>query len=391
MNLIRQILVVARKELLDGIRDRRSVTSALLVPLFGPVLIAVMFTVILTEEADDGPIALPVVGPQNAVALVEHLESQDIEVVAPPEDPRAAVADGDEDVVLEIPSDFETEFRAGRPAPLSLYVDSSRREARVPIRRVRAAIEGYGAKVGTLRLLARGIDPQLARPIALGDVDTATPQQKAANLLAMVPMFVMLAIFVGGMFMATDATAGERERKSLEPLLLTPASRLGLVLGKWVATTVFSTTGLLITLAGSTLAMSRVPLDEVGLEMDLGLAAVAWVLAAMLPLAPMAAALQMLVASFAKSFREAQTYLSLLTLLPTLPAVFLSLKPMAAEGWPTLVPVMGQQVVLLGVLRGDPVPVGALSLSTLIVMVIGGGCSFATAKLFAHERTIFGE
>ncbi|MEM6291257.1 MAG: ABC transporter permease, partial [Myxococcota bacterium] len=217
MNMIRQILIVARKELLDGIRDRRSVTSALLVPLFGPVLIAVMFTVILTEEADDGPIALPVVGPENAVALVEHLASADIEVVAPPEDPRAAVADGDEDVVLEIPPDFEAEFRSGRPAPLSLYVDSSRREARVPIRRVRAAIEGYGAKVGTLRLLARGIDPQLARPIALGDVDTATPQQKAANLLAMVPMFVMLAIFVGGMFMATDATAGERERKSLEP------------------------------------------------------------------------------------------------------------------------------------------------------------------------------
>ena len=265
MSLLQTMRVVARKELLDGFRDRRSVLSALLFPLFGPVLIAVMFSIILAEEADDGPIALPVVGPEHAVALIEHLESQGIEVVAAPEDPRAAVAAGDENIILEIHEDFEAEFRAGRPAPVSMYIDSSRREGRVPVRRVRKAVETYSAKVGTLRLLARGIDPQLARPIAVGDVDTATPQQKAANLLAMVPMFVMLAVFVGGMFMATDATAGERERKSLEPLLLTPTSRGALVLGKWAATTVFSTIGLCITLVGSSIAMGQIPLVLRGL------------------------------------------------------------------------------------------------------------------------------
>jgi sodium transport system permease protein len=391
MSVLQTMRVVARKELLDGFRDRRSVLSALLFPLFGPLLIAVMFSIILAEEADDGPIALPVVGPEHAVALIEHLEAQGIEVVAPPEDPRAAVAAGDENVVLEIDADFEAEFRAGRPAPVSMYVDSSRREGRVPVRRVRKAIETYSAKVGTLRLLARGIDPQLARPIAVADVDTATPQQKAANLLAMVPMFVMLAVFVGGMFMATDATAGERERKSLEPLLLTPTSRSALVLGKWAATTVFSTIGLCITLAGSSVAMGQIPLEEVGLDVNLGPADMLWVMALLLPLAPMAAALQMLVASFAKSFREAQTYLSLLTMLPTLPGVFLTLEPLPPDGWASSVPVLGQQVLLLGVLRGDAVPLLPAIGSTAVVVALTLGCLAATSRLLGSEKTIFGE
>ncbi len=390
MTLLQQIRVVAGKELRDGIRDRRSVISALLFPLFGPILIAVMFTVILTEEADDSAIQVPVAGAEHAAALIEHLEAQGIEVEPAPDEPEAVVAAGDEDVVINIPADFEADFRAGRPASIELYVDSSRRESRTPIRRVRRAIESYSAKVGTLRLLARGVDPQLARPIAVEDLDTATPQRKAANLLAMVPMFVMLAVFVGGMFLATDATAGERERRSLEPLLLTPASRRGLALGKWAATTVFSSTSLVITLVGSLVAMSQVPLQEVGLQMTIGTVETLLVLGALLPLAPMAAGLQMLVASFAKSFREAQTYLSLLTLIPTLPAVFLSLKPLAADGWATLVPMMGQQVMLLGVLRGDPVDIGALLVSVAIALGIAVGCVFATAALFERERTIFG-
>lgn len=391
MSLWNVMRIVGRKELLDGVRDRRSVLSALLLPLFGPILIAVMFSIILTEEADDGPVALPVVGPEHAVALIEHLESQNIEVVAPPDDPRAAVAAGDENVVLEIHPEFDAEFRAGRPAPVSLYVDTSRREGRVPVRKVRTAIETYSGKVGTLRLLARGIDPQLARPVNVGDIDTATPQQKAANLLAMVPMFVMLAVFVGGMFMATDATAGERERKSLEPLLLTPTGRGALVLGKWAATTAFSSMGLVITLIGSTIAMAQLPLEEVGLNVALGPADGLWVLGLLLPLAPMAAAMQMFVASFAKSFREAQTYLSMLTMLPTLPGVFLTLEPLPPDGWASAVPVLGQQVLLLGVLRGDALPLWGALASTAVVLLLTAACLFGTSRLFGSERTIFGD
>lgn len=391
MSLWNTVRVVARKELLDGVRDRRSLGSALLLPLFGPILIAVMFSIILTEEADEGPVALPVVGPEHAVALIEHLESQNIEVVAPPDDPRAAVAAGEEDVVLEIHPEFDAEFRSGRPAPVSLYVDTSRREGRVPVRKVRTAIETYSGKIGTLRLLARGIDPKLARPVAVGEVDTATPQQKAANLLAMVPMFVMLAVFVGGMFMATDATAGERERKSLEPLLLTPTGRGALVLGKWAATTAFSSLGLVITLVGSTVAMAQLPLDEVGLNVAFGPADALWVLGLLLPLAPMAAAMQMFVASFAKSFREAQTYLSMLTMLPTLPGVFLTLEPLPPDGWASAVPVLGQQVLLLGVLRGDALPLWAALASTAVVLLLTASCLLGCARLFGSERTLFGD
>ncbi|MBV1857775.1 MAG: ABC transporter permease subunit, partial [Nannocystaceae bacterium] len=345
MSLWRTIRIVAHKELLDGIRDRRSVMSALLLPLLGPILISVMFSIVLTEEADDGPVALPVLGPEHAVALIEHLKSQNIEVVGPVDDPQAAVAAGDEDVVLEIHPEFEAEFRAGRPAPVSLYIDTSRREGRIPVRKVRTAIETFSGKIGTLRLLGRGIDPKLARPVAVGDIDTATPQQKVANLLAMVPMFAMLSVFVSGMFLATDGTAGERERKSLEPLLLTPTGRGALVLGKWAATTVFSATGLVLTLIVSVIAMAQLPLEEVGLSIAFRPVDGLWVLGLLVPLAPMASAMQMFVASFAKSFREAQSYLSMLTLLPTVPGIFLVLEPLPADGWASAIPVLGQQVL----------------------------------------------
>jgi sodium transport system permease protein len=241
-----------------------------------------------------------------------------------------------------------------------------------------------------MRLLARGVDPKLARPVGIEDVDTATPQRHAANILNMVPMFVMLAIFVGGMFVATDSTAGERERKSLEPLLLNPVSRDALTLGKWLATTIFSSIGLVITLVGSVVALSRVPVGEIGLTLTFDTAQGVAVFAALLPLSFAAAGIQMLVASFARSFREAQTYLSVLTLLPTLPAVFLMLNPMKSEAWMAGVPVLGQQALLIDVLRGEPTPAWMFALAGGVALGLGLACVWATARLFEREKIIFG-
>ena len=386
----RHVKTVMVKEALDGLRDRRSLMSALLFPLFGPVLIAVMFTMIVKEQGSEKPLELPVVGGEHAPGLIEHLEDLGVIIEEAPPDPKQAVSDGDLDVVLVIPEDFEEDFREARPAIVELIVDSSRRESKTPIRRTRKALEAWSASLGTMRLLARGVDPKIAKPLGIHDIDTATPQRHAANILNMVPMFVMLAIFVGGMFVATDSTAGERERKSLEPLLLNPVSRDALTLGKWLATTIFSSIGLLITLVGSVVALSRVPLQEIGLTLSFDAAQGVAVIAALLPLSFAAAGIQMLVASFARSFREAQTYLSVLTLVPTLPAVFLTLNPMKSEAWMAGVPVLGQQALLMDVLRGEPTEAWMFALAGGVALGLGAACVWATARLFERERIIFG-
>ncbi|MFO0635480.1 MAG: ABC transporter permease [Nannocystaceae bacterium] len=292
--------------------------------------------------------------------------------------------------MLVIPADYGERFRASRSVRVELMVDNSRNETRSKVRRTRRVLESYAAGIGAQRLLLRGIDPQVAAPVAVAEVDLATPQQLAANVLNVIPMFVMMAAFIGGMYVATDSTAGERERGSLEPLLANPVSRTALVLGKWLATAALSGTSLLLTLVTAGVALSRAPLEELGVQASFGLDQAAIVCLVMLPVALLAAGLQLVVATFARSFREAQTYLSVLTLAPMLPGVMLTVMPLDQARWTLVVPILGQQQVLMDVIRGDAVGPAQLLVPSAIVLVLGLVCVRATAWLFGRERIVFG-
>lgn len=390
MSAWRLISAVFRKEVLDSMRDRRSLMSALMFPLFGPLMIAATLTFVVSEASEVAPLELPVAGAQHAPGLVSYLQGEGVEIVDPPTDPEAAVRDGDVDVVLEVPETFGERFRAARPARVRLVVDRSRNEAASDTRRTERLIEAYGAKVGALRLLARGVDPRVARPIAVEDVDMATPQRMAARVFNMIPMFVLLAAFIGGMYVATDATAGERERKSLEPLLINPVPRSVLVVGKWLATVVFGSVGVVLTLVCSLLALQQVPLEDVGISSTLGVREGVVVLVATLPLALLGAAVQMLVASFARSFREAQTYLSFMLFIPMLPGLLLSLKPMGSEPWMWFVPVLGHQVLVMDVIRGEATPAVAFVVSGAVALLGSALCLWLTTLLFRREAMVFG-
>jgi sodium transport system permease protein len=382
--------VVWRKELRDGLRDRRSLMSALLFPLFGPVLIAFLFNNIVSTHSTEKPLELPVAGKENAPGLVAHLESAGVSIVPAPEDPEAAVGSGDLDMVLVIPAAYGKEFRASTPAKLELVVDSSRTESSTPIRRIERHIDAYAAQVGALRLLARGVHPQVAQPVKVHKLDMATPERVAANMLNMVPMFVLMAAFIGGMYVATDAAAGERERGSLEPLLLTPVSRIALVTGKWLATTTLSLVGVLLTAFGCAVALTRVPLEEIGVELRFGSADLLWLAIALVPLAPLAASVQLVVATFSRSFREAQTYLSLLMLLPMLPGMILTFRPAASEAWMMLVPALGQQALVMDVIRGEPAVPAHFAIAGVLAIAVSLAAVRLTAWLFEREKIVFG-
>jgi sodium transport system permease protein len=316
--------------------------------------------------------------------------SNGVHVLPAPKDPAASVRNGRAEMVLVIDPSYDSRYRAGQTGRVQLIIDDSQSRAQNNVRRVERLLFGYAQNLGALRLMARGISPEAAAPLDFEEVDLATPEKLAANLLSVVPLFLMLAALVGGMNLAIDATAGERERGSLEPLLLNPVSRRAIVLGKWLATALTSACVALLTLGGFVITIHLLPLERLGMKVSLGPREAAQILATILPLGLFGSALQMLIATFARSFKEAQTYLGLLNLLPMAPSMFLMLGPSQNAWWMLPLPALAQVGTVVNILRGEGVPPLHLLVIAVSSLAYSALCLFFLQRLLTKERIIFG-
>ncbi|UQA63333.1 ABC transporter permease [Polyangium aurulentum] len=384
------IAVVFRKEMKDHLRDRRSLMSALVMPIFGALVFMLMFTVVASWARAGKPLVVPVLGREHAPSLIAFLQRNGATLTDAPPDYEALVQAGKLDAVLVIPPDYGEDFSAGHTASVQLVLDNSRNEARVSNRRLRTLLEGYSGLVASQRLFARGVTPELLQPVRIDEVDLATPERMAANLLTMIPLFLVLTAFVGGMNVAIDAMAGERERGSLEPLLINPVHRGALVVGKWLATVALACIAVLVCMAAFLLVLKRVPLQDLGVKTRFDATAVIGMLATVIPLTFFASAGQMLVSTYARSFKEAQTYLQVLLLLPTLPGMLLSFSPVQAKAWMFAVPVFGQQLLVGEVMRGQAIGAAPFVLAAVGCIIAAAICLLLTARLLNEERIIFG-
>jgi sodium transport system permease protein len=351
-------LIVFLKEVRENLRDRRTVINTLLTgPLLAPAIFVLIINATISRELDkaERPLPVPVIGAENAPNLVAALKQQNIEIKDAPADPERAVRDMDADLVLRIPAEFGDSWKKGEPAQVELIFDASRREAQTSVGRLRGALENYSQRTGAMRLLARGLSPGVIRPYVVADRDQSTAQTRSGTLFAMLPYFFILGAFIGGMALAIDTTAGERERQSLEPLLINPVSRPQLLIGKLLATSLFALTSVLLGIIAFAFVGRFLPTEKLGMSLDIGFHFGWTVLLTMLPLVVLIATLQTLAAAFAKSFREAQTYLSLLMFVPAVPTMMLSLFPVKTETWMYAVPLMGQQITITRLMRGDDV------------------------------------
>jgi sodium transport system permease protein len=359
--------------------------------LVGPVLVGFMFSRIAEQQNSARDIEIPVVGAQNAPALVDWLRQQEgVTIAGGPEDPERAVREQNEDVVLVISEEFNKQFAEARRAKVQLVADGSRESARPKVQRVRRLLEMYGAQIATLRLIARGISPAIAAPIRIEDIEVSSTQQRAARILGFVPLFIVIAAFLGGMQIATDSTAGERERGSLESLLANPVAREAFVTGKWLAAVVFAILTMVLTTVLCAAMLERMPLQELGIRFRFGPEAIAGALAASLPMAFLASALQIFVASFARSFKEAQSYLGMLIMLPALPGILTIVYPITNQWWMAPLPVLGQHLLLSDVLGGKTPGALAFSLAALSAFAASLLLVYLTTRLFRKEKVIFG-
>lgn len=385
------IVVVTRKELTDGFRDRRAIYTMLFSALFGPLLISFMFNQIAGQKKAAEDIKVPVVGADLAPVLVNWLGQQSgVEIIPGPADPEAAVRDRTFDIVLVIKKDFAANFRDSKPAPVQVFSDSTRSSAEPKMRRLTGLLNRFSGETGSMRLIVRGVSPEVASPVKVEEVDVANSQQRAAMLLNVVLMFLAMAVVTGGMQIATDSTAGERERGSLEPLLLNPVPRWQLISGKWLAAVVGAFLAMIATLAVTSFVLSRLSLEELGVRFHLDTPKILLLIAAMAPLALISPAIQAYLSCFAKSFKEAQSYVVILVVAVTVPGVISTFYPMSNRPWMLAIPVLSQYSLGQDILAGRaPSPLG-LIIGAIEGIAFAGLFLWLAARLFSTEKIIFG-
>jgi sodium transport system permease protein len=247
-------------------------------------------------------------------------------------------------------------------------------------------LENYSRRTGAMRLVARGLAPSLGSGLLIATRDQATPQARGAMLFAMLPYFLILTSFLGGMWLAIDSTAGERERQSLEPLLVNPVAREQILLGKLCAAASFSFTSLTLGLLAFALAARLLPSQQIQVSLNLGPRVMGSILLLMLPLLLLIVISQMVVAAFAKSYREAQTYVGLLQLLPLIPSIALAVLPVTPQLWMYALPLIGQQLTMLRLLRGELVSALPLALCTLDTVLASVAAFLLARRLYESER-----
>ncbi|ATE74393.1 ABC-type Na+ efflux pump, permease component [Lysobacter capsici AZ78] len=379
---------VIRKELRDISRDRRTLAIALLLgPLLYPLLMLGMGALAENRARTqlDTELRVPVRGAEHAPNLIKFLATQNIVAIPAPADLDAAIQQQDFDVGLIIAADYAKQWKEGQPALVEIVQDSTRRDAEIPSRRVRAALEGYSRQVGVLRLFARGIAANVAQPVNVGDRDVATPEAKRGLVLsALLPYLLIMTSFIGGAYLIIDATAGERERQSLEPLLATPAPRGAIVSGKIAAACILGLISLLLTLFAFKLSAQMS--SGIGQMLNVSFAAIGKMLLILLPMSFIGTALLTYLSAAAKSLKEAQSHITWLMLMPLIPTFVLMVNPLKTQLWQFTVPFLSQNQLLLKVIRGEAISGQIWAVYLATAFALAAVLWFAAVRRYHNEK-----
>jgi sodium transport system permease protein len=388
------MLVVLKKEIRENLRDRKAVfNSLLLVPSLFPVLLIGMIwlgTSAQTERAER-VLEVPVVGAEQAPNLIRYLEQQGMVVKPAPADPEALVRSQKEPVIIRIPETFGEQWQAGRPAEIEVIIDPSRPESDIPTSRVKGLLRSYSREIGILRLQMRGVSPSVMSPLVIRNVDLSTPQSRGMLIMLFLPYILMITAFIGGMHLAIDTTAGEKERRSLEPLMINPVPRWQIMMGKLLATGIFGMASLVLTLLAFRITLPYLPLAGLGMDLGLGVNAMVGIFLVVTPVALLAAALLTVLATYAKSFREAQSYMGLVLLIPMIPTFMFMSNPLKPEASMMPIPLFSQNLLIGELVRGEPIPVQWLLYSAAGTLIFAFALMAFAATLFSRPRVVFSD
>jgi sodium transport system permease protein len=383
--MFKQILAVLNKEILDARRDLKAIMPGLMMPLLfaGMTYGTIQFLVSVRDQPQKFELAVE--GAERALPLISTLREAGIEIIAAPADPIEAVNSQQLDMVLVIPEDFEEQFRAQRRANLDLIWDVSRMDSHAQVNYVKQQINHWSMTTGSLRLLLRGVSPEISQVLVVSDINVASDQEMASKILGSLPMVILLFAFVAGAGMSSEMAAGERENRTLEPVLITPIAHSTLFLGKWLAAVLVT---LLITLMGVALQLISVntaPLEQLGLRLVLTLNDFIVMMLILMPVIVLATALQLLVSFLSKSFKDAQSYNQLLMLLPVVPGMYILLSGGSAESWQMWIPLLGAQWLIADIFSGQSIQWLDAGVAALSALVFAAICARMAVGLMKRE------
>jgi len=391
----KQILTVMMKEIKDNVRDKKSLLSSIFMgAIFMPVLFVIGINLAINMQKDkaESQLEMAVKGAENAQSFISFIKTKDVKIKEFTGDPKKAIENKDEEAVIVIPENFSEKFSEGVPASVKLYYDrTAKGSTNVTQRRIKGLVNEYSTTIGMTRLQLRGVSPLLLKAVVVETHDVSTAQSKGAMMLSFLPYALILGLFIGSMYLAIDTTAGEKERNSLEALLLNPIKRSHLLMGKLFATISFGLTTMLLTLITFKLLMPFMPLEKLGMTVDLGIKNIAILVLVLAPLAVMAASLQTIIATFSKSFKEAQTYVGLLIFIPMAPSMALMFLPVKEKLWMMATPILSQNLIINQIMRGEKVEVISIIAAIFGSLLIGSLLALLAIKLYNRESLLFSD
>lgn len=384
-------LTVFLKELVDALRDRRTWIVVLVSSVVaGPAALLLVSNFVSGVEERAARREVVIDGIEHAPTLVNFLQRAGAAIVPAPADYAAQLRSGKlQNAVIRPPADFERQLARGETVRVDVLFDDSHDKAQPIVRATLRLLAAFNRELGTQRLIARGVSPQLLAALEPEEQNLSPSGARGAQLLFIIPWIALLVAVAGSMSVAIDVTAGERERGSLEPLLGNPIDVRALVLGKWAVVTVCSAAVVLLTIAGFIVAMQFIRNETLSALMQFGAREVALFAVMLLPFSALMAAVNMLAATYGRSFKEAQTYVSYITMLvnvaPIVP-LFLSARDAA---WQLAVPALGQLTVLMRALRGEPVGATDIATPALVCLGLAALVLALQARLLAREAIVF--
>jgi sodium transport system permease protein len=354
MNL-RIVATVFAKELVDALRDRRTLLVVLLSSvLMGPLVLVALSALVGSLEERAERRELVIAAPERAPTLVNYLQRQGFSVRAAPSDyeaqlRRAALGDP----VLVLPADFEAALQRGDAPVVEVVSDSANKRSEAGSARLQRLLAGFGRERAVLTLALRGVAPDLTEPLRVRERDLADPRVRGTQITGMLPFFVLMAVLYGALHAALDSTAGERERGSLEPLLSNPAPPWAIVLGKWGAIVAVAMAIAVLSCFSFVPAQWLLRSDTLAALFQFGVREALAFIAVLAPFAAAISAVLMAVAIRCRSVKEAQASAGLVVLVA-------SLLPLAGvfnlgeqAPWQLWVPALAQNTLMTRVLRGE--------------------------------------
>ncbi|WP_338726256.1 ABC transporter permease [Shewanella baltica] len=376
-----KIMAMVRKELIDAARDKRSVMAGLYYAIGTPLIMCGLFMVLIGQLTSPDDLKITITNPDKAPDLVRFLSNKGIS--------SGEVKDSElKAIELIISPEYAAQMNQGKGAEITIVADNSDEKLQNSIRRLEKQLQSYSTEMGSLRLIARGIDPRVMQPLKVSVHDQATTDSKGGMILGIAIFTMIYSVFISGMNLAIDTSAGERERNSLALLLSHPLTTRQLVLSKIIAVSLFALLGLVLILLVSRIAYTFVPWQELGFSVNITTEFMALMLVVGIPVALMAACLQLFVSFMAKTFKEAQSYLTMVLFVPL--ALSMAASYNIAPDMLQWLPVSGQQQALMDFIKGKDLPMLQLLASTLGTLAIAVLLAFGMERSLKSEKVIFG-